>query len=383
VTVALGIGAQLVTADADVLALVGGRIIDGTGRPPIARGTVLIEGDRIQAVGPAASIAIPPGARRIDVTGQTVLPGFVNAHVHLTFTHLGEGAPSRWVQEGVTTVCDLAAPVDRIAALKRVAPDHPRVVVAGPIVSVPGGYPGSHWEPDIHLSVRGPDDARAQVDGLLDRGADVIKIALEAAGARELPMLSDAEIGAIAATAHARGVRVIAHVDVSASLERAADNGVDAAAHMVRDRLPDRLIQKLVARGFHIVPTLRVFGVTSDGNHVMLDNLRRFAAAGGKVALGDDWGNRGTTTGMPWGELQLFARAGMSPMQIIVAATRNGAWACNRDRDLGALEPGRLADLFVVAGDPTAELRALERVTLVVLGGRVAATGRPVPGVLQ
>ncbi len=267
--------------------------------------------------------------------------------------------------------------------VRRMAPDHPRVVVAGPIVSVPGGYPGSHWGPDIHLSVRGPDDARTQVDGLLDRGADVIKIALEAAGAHELPMLSDAEIGAIAATAHARGVRVIAHVDVSASLERAADNGVDAAAHMVRDRLPDRLIQKLVARGFHIVPTLRVFGVTPDGNHVMLDNLRRFAAAGGKVALGDDWGNRGTTTGMPWGELQLFERAGMSPMQIIIAATRNGAWACNRDRDLGALEPGRLADLFVVAGDPTAELRALERVTLVVLGGRVAATGRPVPGVLQ
>jgi imidazolonepropionase-like amidohydrolase len=356
---------------APALALTGGRVIDGTGREPIAPATVVIEGERILAVGPADSVVIPAGARTIDVKGKTVLPGFVDAHVHLTFTHIGRGDRTRWVVEGVTTVCDLAAPLDQMQSLKQPAAGEPRTVVAGPIVSVPGGYPGSHWGPGIHLSVRNPTDAKVQVRALLDRGADVIKLALERSGSRNLPVLSDAQIRAIVATAHARGVPVLAHVDTAASLERAVNGGVDTAAHMIRDRLPDALIRKMAARGVRLIPTLAVLADGNERRDLMLDNLRRFVAGGGKVALGDDWGNPGTSTGMPWYELRLYEQAGLSPLQIIEAATAQSAHACNRDRDLGTLEAGKLADLFVVAGNPAEDLDALRNVALVLKGGRL------------
>ena len=361
--------------DAGRIALVGGRIIDGTGRRPIVPGTILIEAERIRAVGEATSVTVPPDALRIDVTGKTVLPGFVNAHVHLTFTHVGRGRRSRWVAEGVTTVCDLAAPVEQIASLKNSAAGDPRVVVAGPIVSVPGGYPASHWGPGIHLSVQGPEDAGRKVNALIDRGADVIKIALERAGSSRLPVLSDQEIRAIVRAAHARAVPVLAHVDVAENLERAVDTGVDTAAHMIRDPLPDALIRKMVAKDFSLIPTLAVLSDDGDGQRLMEDNLRRFVAAGGKVAFGDDWGNTGTATGMPWYELRLYQRAGMSPMQIIVSASQHSARACNLDRDRGTLEPGKLADLFVVTGDPVDDLGALKQVALVLKGGRVIVRG--------
>lgn len=367
------------TADpaAPALALTGGRVIDGTGREPIAPATVVIEGERILAVGPADSVVIPAGARTIDVKGKTVLPGFVDAHVHLTFTHIGRGDRTRWVVEGVTTVCDLAAPLDQMQSLKQPAAGEPRTVVAGPIVSVPGGYPGSHWGPGIHLSVRSPADAKVQVRALLDRGADVIKLALERSGSRNLPVLSDAEIRAIVATAHARGVPVLAHVDTAASLERAVNGGVDTAAHMIRDRLPDALIRKMAARGVRLIPTLAVLADGNERRDLMLDNLRRFVAGGGKVALGDDWGNPGTSTGMPWYELRLYEQAGLSPLQIIEAATAQSAHACNRDRDLGTLEAGKLADLFVVAGNPAEDLDALRNVALVLKGGRLVLRHEP------
>jgi imidazolonepropionase-like amidohydrolase len=358
------------TGAAPVLVLAGGQIIDGTGREPVSPGTVVVEGDRIRAVGPAASIAIPPDARTVDISGRSVLPGLINAHVHLTFPH-GRGQLSSWLEAGVTTVCDLGSPVERLASLKASAPVQPRVVAAGPIMSVPGGYPGSHWGPEIHLSVQGADDARQQAQRLLDRGADLIKIALEAAGPSSLPLLSAAEVKAIADVAHARGTVVVAHVDVSATLERAVDNGVDAAAHMVRDALPASLITKLVQKEVHLLPTLAVFGVDGDRGHVMLDNVRRFVGAGGRVAFGDDWGNPGTATGLPWHELRLLLRAGMTPMQVIVAATRHSARVCNRHQDLGTLEPGKVADLIVVDGDPSRHLGALRDVSLVVKGGRV------------
>jgi len=359
------------------LVLTGGRVIDGTGREPILPGTVVIEDEHVLAVGPAEAVPIPSGARTIDIKGKTVLPGFVDAHVHLTFTHIGRGERARWVAEGVTTVCDLAAPIDRIAALKQPAPGEPRVVVSGPIVSVPGGYPGTHWGPGIHLSVRSAADATARVRALLDRGADVIKIALERSGSRKLPVLSDAEIRAIVAAAHARGVPVLAHVDTAESLRRAVDDGVDAAAHMIRDRLPDDVIARMAARGVRMIPTLAVLADGRPLRDLMLDNLRRFVAGGGKVALGDDWGNPGTATGMPWYELRLYEEAGMSPMQIIEAATAQSAHACNRDRDLGTLEAGKLADLFVVAGNPAEDLDALRNVSLVLKGGRLVLRHEP------
>jgi enamidase len=365
----------------DVLVLSGARVLDGNGGDPIFPGTLIIEGERIKAIGPTGGIEVPSGAKVIDLSGKTtLLPGFINAHVHLTST-IGKGPRSRWVEEGITTVCDLGAPGEQIGPLKRSSSDKdPRVIAAGPLVSVPNGYPGYYWGPSVHLSVQGEEDARRRVDALIDNGADVIKISLERFGSKNLPILSPTEIRAITDAAHARGIRVLAHVDVSANLEIAVAGGVDAAAHIVRDSLPDFLIQKMVGRNFYIIPTLAVIDYYTSTQYsrnlwLLQDDVRRFVAAGGKVAFGDDWGNPGTSTGMPWYELDLLRGSGLSPAQIVVSATKHSAYVCNRDKELGTLAPGKLADLLVVDGDPLEDLRALKRVLLVLKSGR--AVGGP------
>src|SRR5581483_5044738 len=179
---------------------------------------------------------------------------------------------------------------------------------------------------DQVLAVRGAEDARAQTLALIDAGADVIKIAVSGRADVDWPELSDAEIAGIAAAARERGVRVAAHVDRSAGLRRAVENGITDAAHMPRDRMPDALIALMVARGVVMSPTIAVYEALAAerGNlpewrratmPVMYDNRRRYVAAGGLLALGDDYGNPGVELGMPMAELRHWIAAGLTPMQ--------------------------------------------------------------------
>jgi imidazolonepropionase-like amidohydrolase len=258
--------------------------------------------------------------------------------------------------------------------------------VAGPIVTVEGGYPFAVAEQALRvegLAVRDADDARAIVSALADGGADLIKLAVSGRTDVQWKELSDEEIAAITATAHARGLRVSAHVDRVVALRRAVLNGIDDAVHSPRDRMPDEVIALMVERGVSMSPTISVYEALArqrgkdvvwrkQMQPVMYDNLRRFVAAGGILALGDDYGGvPGMTVGMPMAELLHWQAAGLSPQQIIEACTRGSALAMGLETKLGTVEVGKVADLLVVQGDPLADLSALAWPLLVVHDGQI------------
>jgi imidazolonepropionase-like amidohydrolase len=355
-----------------ILVLPGGTLIDGTGSPPLADAVVMIRGARILSVGRRTDATIPAGARVIDVSGATILPGFINAHVHAGYNAANLKA---WAQAGVTTVRDLGvAPWDD-AFTRRDAlladPTNARLVAAGPLVTVPGGYPMVPWGM-AGLAVTSPQDAISQTNRLLDAGADIIKIAIDSGGTfgRQIPILSPEEAAAIVQATHARGARVSAHVLRTEDLTRALDAGVDDIAHMVEDRVSDALIGRMVTTGTYWVPTLELWQRVGLPSKRPETNMGRFVAAGGQFALGTDYAGYAATfdLGMPVTEIGLMAEAGMTPMQIIVAATKNAAIVCGLGRELGTLEPGKLADVLVVDGDPltdpsTASGQALHALT--------------------
>jgi imidazolonepropionase-like amidohydrolase len=355
------------------LALVNGTLIDGTGRDSVPDAVVVLAGERIVAVGARADVTIPPGTSTLDVGGATILPGFINAHVHRAYDR---DALARWAQSGVTTVRDLGiigAFPDPFALRDEVtqAPQYARLVAVGPMVTVPGGY-GMQ-------SVTSPEHARQTVTTLLDEGADLIKIGIEDdLQGRKWPMLSAEEIEAIVETAHARNVPVSAHISRSRHLALALETGVDDVAHMIVDELPDDLLARMIADDVYWEPTLELWQCVKslhgvDWDAQAIDNLRRFSQAGGKVALGTDYAGYRCQfdLGMPMTEITLMHQAGMTPMQIIVAATQNAAHVCNLGDEIGTLEPGKIADILVVGGDPLHDLQALTDVQLVIHNGAI------------
>lgn len=365
-------------APAASLAILNGTLVDGTGARPVKNAVVLIRGRRIVYAGPRRRIKIPTRARKIDVRGGTILPGLINTHIHWANR---EEDLRAWLLGGVTTVRDLGSGADsnwifshrnRVNRGSRTA----RLLAVGPMVTVPGGYPAAIWG-GSGLEVNSPDDARAKVDQLIRAGCDTVKIGLESGeifGADEpLPMLSPGEAKAIVEVAHARGKRVSAHAMVTADLERAVDAGVDEIAHYSIQDTPQSLIDRMVADRIVWVPTLellRVVRVTIFG-----DSLKRFVRAGGIVALGTDYMGAGPEYGydfgMPIHELLFMDQMGMTPMQALVAATSNAAYALGHP-ELGALKKGKIADVIAVKGNPLKNLEVMRKLTLVVHNGVVA-----------
>ena len=177
---------------------------------------------------------------------------------------------------------------------------------------------------------------------------------------------------AIVAEAHQRGTLVTAHVVSASFLSEGVSAGIDDAAHIATERWSNELLAQMVTGDVYLVPTLGVLSRNGCGQPGdCLDNLRRFVEAGGKVALGDDYGNPGTESGMPMHEIELMQLGGMTPMQIIIAATKNGAHVCNLETDLGTIEPGKIADIWVVEGDPLQNIHALAEARLVIRDGVV------------
>lgn len=342
------------------IALVGGLLIDGTGSEPLPDSTVVIEGCRIVAVGPTDEIEIPEGAQVIELDGAAILPGFIDTHVHNTANSIHLDS---WAQAGVTTVRDLGAPLGlpyfRWRDERAEEPDLPRYLSAGPLVTVPDGYP---IVPNgfSSLAVTSVEDARQQIAQLIEEGADVIKITI----VNGLPSLSDEEAAAIVEVAHAADIPVTVHATDRASIQRALAAGADDIAHMAEDFVPDNMMRQMIENDVYWVPTLDA--ARGQG----MENLARFVELGGIVALGTDAGYLdGIEIGMNMDELTLMQEAGMTPMQIIMAATRNAAMVCRLEDDLGTLEIGKLADILIVLGNPLEDLYALEDVLMVIHGG--------------
>jgi enamidase len=350
-----------------IIAIVGATVLEGSSLRPVEDATVIIEGGRIASIG--ASIQIPSDAYVYDAIGTTVLPGFIDAHVHIGFAQ-----PVDVLRRGVTTVRDLAWPPADIFPLARMSREHgftgPLILCAGPMITTPGGYPtGAGWAPrGTALEVRDTEGARAEVREIAANGAAVVKVALNAAAGPTLPFEI---LSAIVDEAHRLSLKVTAHVFGLAELDKGLAAGIDEIAHMLMSsqRIPDEMMDRMVASEMTVIPTMSIF--FGRGRKIAIANLARFVERGGRVVYGTDLGNAGPEPGIDEREITAMAAAGLSPREVIFAGTVGAAqWLGLNNK--GRLEVGLDADLIVVDGDPLTNIKDLTRIRHVVREGIVA-----------
>jgi imidazolonepropionase-like amidohydrolase len=353
--------------DQESIVLLGGTLIDGNSENPVRDAAVVIQGERIVYAGQRGGVAIPNQAQIISTTGMTILPGFINAHVHYTTE------PERlrtWAYEGVTTVRDLGMTMEGFYWIQdylseNLEPTLARLLCSGPIVDVPGGRPHGNYG----ILITSPEDARDRTNYLLDAGVDLIKVYLEDGSImnESWDVISLEELQAIVEVAHSRGVIVTAHVQEAYLVERALDGGVDDIAHSQLDELvPYPLIDRMIAEDVYLVPTLEIYQVPYM-RQMAMNNLHRLVERGIKIALGTDFDIQyGLELGMPSEEIGLMFQSGMTPMEIIIAATKHGAHVCNMEDEIGTLEAGKFADILVVNGDPLVDLNVLKHNVMMV-----------------
>ena len=379
---------------------------------------ILVRNGRIDSV--AASIAPPPGARVVDLRAYTVLPGLIDAHTHLlNLVHpkVGdvmeglrqnamEGTPLRalhgaarartFLTAGITTVRDLGnsgqfGDVALALAIRDGSVDGPRMLVSGPGLSPVGGqYPGLQQgflsiAADEYRIVRSPDDAAEAVRENVTLGATVIKIFSNSTPNRAT--LSIEELRAIVATAKRLGVRVAAHATDDAAIWRAAEAGVHSIEHGYT--VADSTLALMARKGVMLVPTdidslsgvqyMRQAGTPEQigGMTAFLererDRLRRALKAGVTVAAGSD---NYIYMGWPQGHsarrvLFAYIQAGMTPVQVLQAATINDARLLGMENRIGVIKRGAMADIIAVEGDPVKDFGAMERVRFVMKDGTI------------
>ena len=404
------------------LVIVAERLIDGTGRDPIERAAVVIENGRITAAGARASMTIPADARVLEDEDLTLLPGFMDMHVHLASSGtnlvrilmtppslaLLNSVPNcaRTLAAGVTTVRDAGhTPVGvRLAAEAGHFPA-PRMELAVSLLSQTGGHGddlmpcgarvGITMNVDVpHGVVDGVDAMRHKVREVLHAGADWIKLCtsggvLSPGDLPEHAQFSVEEIRVAVEEAAVVGKRVMAHAMSPSGIRNALMAGVATIEHGCL--LDEESIALMKERGAYLVPTLVAPGDVIDGakggggglpaemveKAERIGGLHRAAvsaaiAAGVKVAMGTDSaiGPHGTNLR----ELGQMVRCGMTPMEAIVASTRVPAELLRR-ADLGSLQPGKIADVVAVSGDPLADIDSLadpRHIRLVIKDGAVA-----------
>src|SRR6266516_1102170 len=305
-------------------AVTGAAVIDGLGGPVLRDRVVLVRDGRIERVEPRGAMALSPGIRRIEGAGRTLLPGFVDTHVHLDFY-----PPAAVLHGGVTTVRDLGWPPARLEALRR-----------------------------------GAERAAAAVADLAAAGASVIKVALDPT--RGGPALPATTLQTVVAAARERGLGVTAHVSGVAEVVKALDAGVTELAHWpFGEEVPGDVIGRMAA-SVAVVPTLHI-----DPSPARRNGVRSFVAAGGRVLYGTDLGNQGPPPAVDVTELELLVEAGLSPAGAVAAATSLAAEHLGLPAT-GRVAPGWVADLLMVDGDPLEDPRALIRPRLVSRAGWIA-----------
>jgi imidazolonepropionase-like amidohydrolase len=385
----------------------GGRLVDGTGRPPLDDAAVLVEDGVIGWVGPRDRA--PRAEVEVDLGGRTMLPGFFDCHTHLTMRP-GEGdaidrltAPHSLrvlrsvpnlrdtLDAGVTTVRDLSgADLGTKLAVERGLIPGPRVLIAIRILSITGGHGDWRSANGVDLTggsgggvvADGPDEFVRATRAVLQEGADCVKVA--ASGGMSSPHgepghggLTAAELRAVVTEAARHGdVPVAAHAQAGPGLHDAVVAGVRSIEHGYH--VDARTVEEMLARGTFLVPTLST--LTRPGGEerrrwvdTARECLGRAFEAGVPVALGTDAGL--VPHGQNLRELALLVEFGLSPMAAIVAGTSAAARLCGVGDELGSLEPGKRADVVVADGDPLARIELLSdpaNVVLVLKDGQVA-----------
>lgn len=407
------------TAPASITAIVAGHLIDGRAAAPLRDQVILIHGERIIAVGPRASTPLPEGARVIDLSGHTVLPGLIDAHTHLTsipeIATVGEALEissaarayrtvayaERTLLAGFTTVRNVGGGADfnDVALRNAIAAGHivgPRMLVSGPPLTITGGHgdfnnvaPQFAFPTPGGVVADGADEVRRAVRNNRKFGADLIKI-MASGGISTLnsnPMSAQytvEELRAAVEEARMAGLRVAAHAHSTQGIKNAVTAGVASIEH--GSALDDEVIQMMKRAGTYLVSDLyaddfferqgREMGwpeeILAKGTALsrqFRESFRRAHAAGVRIAFGTDAGV------YPHGEnakqFALMVQLGMTPMQAIRSATVNAADLLGMGDRIGTIEPGKLADLIAVDGDPLRDVRVLEDVKFVMKAGVV------------
>jgi imidazolonepropionase-like amidohydrolase len=417
------------------LAIVGGSIVDATETTAREDRTILIEEGRIARIGPSAEVQVPDGVPTIRAHGKWVIPGLVDAHVHffqsgglftrpdvIDLRHIRpyaeeiqeiretiETTLARYVAAGVTGVVDMGGPMWTFEVRERAArlEQAPRVAVAGPLLGtmVPPELQGLDDPPILHIT--NPDEARRALDMILEHDSDLLKVWFVRTGRLSAHL---EWVRAVVEQAEEAGLPVVAHATQRRIAAAVVEAGVDILAHSVDDEsIGGELLTEMAASNLIYVTTLMVaegYRQVLTGNvHLSeierrlgdqeviaswerlpaprpfprpavsaaeAENLRRVAAHGITIAAGSDAGNIGTLHGPALHrELELMVQAGLTPHQVLTAATLGGASAMGRAEDLGTVEEGRLADLVILDAHPLMDIRNTRAIHRVIKGGRV------------
>jgi imidazolonepropionase-like amidohydrolase len=392
------------------VALVGARIIDGTGAAPIPDAALLVSNGRIEGIGPAASLRMSSAVMRIDVAGRTIIPGLINSHGHLNNGDRSLPLYDQIIQQlltyarfGVTTVYALGDDGKESVRVRdenhRAPLDRARLYAAGP--STVG---------------KTREEARRLVAERHAQGVRFLKTRLSGNANDMTPDVYAALID----EAHRRDIKVASHLFHLSDARGLVNAGVDVIAHSIRDRDVDAaFVAEVKKRNVGYIPTLTrdlsVFQYTRAPDYLTdpfflrgeslfapqiarvkdpalhaktqaspgaqsarrgldqaLRNLKLLSDAGVTIAMGTD---SGTGTGRWQGyfehvELELMVKAGMTPMQVLRAATGNAAKVMGLDAELGTLQPGKRADFLVLTSDPLADIRNTRAIDAVWIDGR-------------
>jgi imidazolonepropionase-like amidohydrolase len=397
-----------------------GTLIDGVSAAPRRNQAIVIRGGRVESVGDWSDGRVPAGAKVVDLSSATVLPGLIDSHTHVFLQGevpaeggydaqlLKQGlalraaratiAARRALEQGFTTIRDVETEgagygdVGIKQAIERGYIPGPRMFVVTRAISTTGGYPLEDYAPELDMPkgaqlVDGPVEARKAAREQLSNGADWLKVYMthrswvDAQGKLvSQPTLTVEELKAVVDEAHGWGRKVACHAYGGIGLHRALDGGCDSIEHGLD--LDDAAVAQMVRQGTWYCPTMLVYykdwspegtpeGIRDRARAAVHGpSLRKAYKAGVRIVFGTDVG------GFPWNEpiADEFSRMvefGMPPMAAIQAATSKAAEMLDMSGRLGVLAPGAYADVVAVRGDPLADVSVLKNVSFVMKDGKV------------